>query len=380
MSQANQSAHHSSLITHYSLAFRIGVVTALLLTIFSIAVYLRFDGDILVFVNIGERFNLGIPDGRAGGEGQFPYYIATEGASLSAISKMDPPAAYRYQRILYPALVAALSFGQTALVPYVMLLINIAATSIFTALTAYLLAWRTRVIPWLALLVAVWMGSLICVRYNTTEPLALALSMAALVFYLRDHLAAAAVLAASAALTKDIGLVPIAGMVLHALWTRRWQRAAILALAAGVPYMGWSLLLRLWLQTGIDATQAHRQVSLIPFAGLLRSYSPVFLVLGILWAILPAALLGIIALRQCWRSRFQRDLPIELFLLLSAAAFVILVPGGTFEDLPSTLRYSQPFVIAALLYVSYRNPRRALWLLILWLPTTALALAISFIR
>jgi hypothetical protein len=73
-------------------------------------------------------------------------------------------------------------------------------------------------------------------------------------------------------------------------------------------------------------------------------------------------------------------LPIELFLLIMAAGFVIFVPGGTFEDLPSTLRYSQPLVTAALLYTAYRMPRRAIWLLLLWLPTTALGLGIAFSR
>jgi hypothetical protein len=358
------------------IAFNVGLTTALLLTLLAVGVLIRFKGDVLTFVNIGERFARGIPDGTTGGEGQFPYYIATEGFSQSAIAKMDPPPAYRYQRIVYPALAAVLSLGQATIIPYTMLLINIIATSAFTALTAYLLKTRTRVTPWLALLVALWMGSLVCVRFNTTEPLALAFGMGVVVCYVREKIVLAAILAALAGLTKELGLVLVGGVILHALWERRIRVAMLIGAGAIIPFGVWALILRTWLNSGIDATQANRQLSLIPFAGIFGSYSNVFLVLGLLWAVLPAVVLALSALIQAWRTK--PNIPLEVFLVVVPAAFVILVPSGTFEDLPSTLRYSQPLVIAALLFVARTMPRRAAWLLVLWLPTAVLGLGIAF--
>jgi hypothetical protein len=361
-------------------ALLITAVTALLLTAFALSVLAAFGGDIFAFVNIGERFAQGIPNGRVGGEGQFPYYIATEGFAPSAIAKMDPPAAYRYQRILYPALVALLALGNAALVPYLMLAVNVIATSALTGLTAYVLITRTRVSGWLALLVGVWLGSMVCVRYNTTEPLALALGMGAVVAYLHDKFGWAAVLAACAGLTKEIGLVLVGGVILHALWQRRFAAAMLIGAVAVILFGAWALVLRTWLQAGIEATQANRQLSLVPFAGLFGSYSPVFLGLGLLWAVLPAVMLGVSALHYGWRNRAAAPstLPAEVVMLLVAAGFVVLVPSGTFEDLPSTLRYSQPLIIAALLFTARCYPRRAGWLLVLWLPTVALGLGIAF--
>lgn len=358
------------------ISFNVGLTTALLLTLLAVGVLIRFKGDVLTFVNIGERFARGVPDGTTGGEGQFPYYIATEGFSDSAVAKMDPPPAYRYQRIVFPVLVAVFSLGQAALVPYLMLVVNILATSVFTALTAYLLKTRTRVAPWLALLVAVWMGSLVCVRFNTTEPLALAFGMGVVVCYVREKYLLAAVLAAITGLTKEIGLVLVGGVILHALWERRFWQAILIGAAAVIPFGVWAFILRQWLHGGIDATQANRQLSLIPFAGLFGSYSSVFLVLGLLWAISPAVVLGLSAVIHAWRTK--PAIPLEVFLIVVAAGFVILVPSGTFEDLPSTLRYSQPLVIAGLLFMARCLPRRAGWLLVLWLPTAVLGLGIAF--
>jgi hypothetical protein len=374
------TATHTEAHTAALIARRVALVTVGLLTAFALAVLWQVRGDILTFVNIGPRFAQGIPDAPAGGEGQFPYYIATEGASASAIAKMDPPPAFRYQRILYPALVAVFSFGQAAFVPYVMLIVNVLAMGAYVGLTAHLLALRGRAADrgagWLALLLAVWMGALVCVRYNTTEPLAMAFSVGAVWCYRRERMAWAALLAAVAGLTKDSGLVLVGGLILHAVWERRIGQAVLLGIAAGGPYLAWASVLRLWLGAGIDATQANRQISLIPYAGVAGYYSEVFLVLGLLWVIVPSALLAVVALRGAWRSR--PTISLETCLVLATAGFVAIIPAGTFEDLPSTLRYSQPFVVAALLYVTRHHPRRAGWLLGLWLPTTALGLAISF--
>src|SRR5690348_16603456 len=114
------------------------VVAGCVLAVYAvwIGAYLLGGHDIRDFINVGTRF-LGqsnvssairddptyryrSPDG-IGYDGQFAYYIALDPPNAHVY--MDFPA-YRYTRILYPMLARALAFGQPALIPYTLLLIN----------------------------------------------------------------------------------------------------------------------------------------------------------------------------------------------------------------------------------------------------------------
>ena len=58
-------------------------------------------GDPMAFVIVGTRFDPGLPDGSMGYDGQFAYQMTLD--PLNGWQRLNPPA-YRYQRILYPAL------------------------------------------------------------------------------------------------------------------------------------------------------------------------------------------------------------------------------------------------------------------------------------
>lgn len=361
-----------------AVSLRVGVVTLIALLVFVGSTLVwgisNLGSSIMLFVNEGERFAQGVSNGRTGSDGQFAYYIATEG--VNSVSKMDTPPALRYQRILYPALAAALTFGHLELVPWTMLIINVAATAILAVLLAYLLAHYTQASPWLALLPALWAGSLICVRFDMNEPLTGCLCLACLLFYCQERIAWASLAGALAGLGKEVALVLVVSIVFHAVLHRHWRTALMLGGAALLPYVGWAWLIRQWLGNGLDTVDATRRPSLIPFYGITGSYSPIFLVFGLLWVVLPAVILGVIAFVRWLKTRSNP--PIELWLLAGMVGYISLVPPATFEDLPSTLRYAYLFVIAATFYVARQMVRHHGWLVVVWGPTVVLGILLSF--
>lgn len=89
--------------------------------------------DPLWFVWIGDRFANLDPSGGTGYDGQFIYYLASDG--LGALAHLDTPV-YRLQRILLPTLLRVLTFGSPLLIPWALIAVNLAAI----VLTAWLLA------------------------------------------------------------------------------------------------------------------------------------------------------------------------------------------------------------------------------------------------
>lgn len=111
--------------------------------------------DPMAFVIVGERFDLGTPNGSLGYDGQFAYRIACD--PLGGWRYLDVPA-YHYQRILYPLLARALSLGSTSLLPWVLMLINLAALPGGTALTEAILV-ENGASRWYALTYGLFLGS-----------------------------------------------------------------------------------------------------------------------------------------------------------------------------------------------------------------------------
>jgi hypothetical protein len=102
------------------------IVVTILALGYALAVVLTQGGP-LALVTIGERFADGDPlveSGSEGYDGQFVYYIARDPSDAARF--LDVPA-YRFQRILLPVLGRALALGQTLLLPWALLAINVAA-------------------------------------------------------------------------------------------------------------------------------------------------------------------------------------------------------------------------------------------------------------
>src|SRR5262245_11107745 len=118
------------------LRIRPWMVVTILCLLYVLFVVAQNNGDPRALVTIGNRFSNGEPEGTEGYDGQFVYYIARDPST--AAQYIDVPA-YRFQRILLPALGRVLAFGQEPLIPWALLVVNLIALGVGTALLERLL-------------------------------------------------------------------------------------------------------------------------------------------------------------------------------------------------------------------------------------------------
>jgi hypothetical protein len=186
------------------------LVAFLSILVFVVIILVRYDWDPMAFVMEGTRFRQGVPDGTWGYDGQFAYYIALD--PLNAPPWMDHDA-YRYQRILYPALVWVFSLGgQPVLIPWVMIAINLVCILAATWLLSGMLAKR-GVPAWVTLSFVFFIGVFVALRGNLLEPLAISLSLLGLAFTYRERWLWAGIAFALAVLAKEMALAFLLGVV-----------------------------------------------------------------------------------------------------------------------------------------------------------------------
>ncbi|HXH38700.1 MAG TPA: hypothetical protein VNN08_08735 [Thermoanaerobaculia bacterium] len=198
-----------------------------------------------------------------GYDAQFYYRLTL--APLSAATRVagirfDYPV-YRAQRIGYPLLVRLLSGANPQAIPWVMLLLNIAAGGVIAATAATIVTrW------WTALAVALFPGFLLTISRDLVELIEIAFLLLALRFLLSRRIAVSVLFLTLAVLTKETAILfaLAAGAA-----TLVQQRAIVRASAFAIPvaaYIGWKLwLFRLWnLPPNLGASDHFA----LPFAGV----------------------------------------------------------------------------------------------------------------
>lgn len=350
----------------------------LLLNVLYLSVILAANGgDPQVFVTIGECFDAcaGVRDtadcveGTEGYDGQFAYYIARD--PLHSADCIDVPA-YRYQRILLPALGAVFSMGQDVLIPWAFVGINLAALVIGTALLEDLLV-TEGASRWYALGYGLFAGVFMAVRLSTTEALAYGLVIGAIWCARWERIAWAALLLALAGLAKETTGLFTAGFILTYVLQRHWRDAVLIGLAVGLPFVAWQVVLARWLGAfGIGSGGAMATpFELIPYMGVwrigLEGGLLVFLVLGVLLAIPAAVVPSVWAL---WRTLGDlRDGRWSLYsnLLLANAAVMPFLPFSTYREFLGLLRFIPGLVLMVILYAAREKHRRPLLYSTLWI-------------
>lgn len=328
------------------------------------------QGGPLALVTLGERFADGDPAINAGSEGydgQFVYYIARDPADSARF--LDVPA-YRFQRILLPVLGRALALGQTPLLPWALLMVNLVALAVGTRTLERLLA-HYGTSRWYALGYGLALGTLGAVRLTLPEPVAYGLALGALLATTRQKWLGAALLFALAALAKETTLILAAAVGWHLLWQGRWRDALAFGVVTLLPFAAWQMTLSAELGTaGMGAGGAlATSFEIIPFAGVIRILTEgglaVFAILGAL--LLPFVLLptgwGLIAALRALR-RSDRDMTV--WLLLTAAGVMAFIPFSTYREPLGILRFVVGLQIAVVLFAAHRHQRRILLYSTLW--------------
>jgi hypothetical protein len=259
-------------------------------------------------------------------------------------------APYRYGRPLYPGLSRLVAGGDPALVPIAMLIVNLFAVGAGTAIIALLLG-RRRHSPWLALLYGVSPPTALSVHRDLSEPLAFALVLAGVLVIGGTHrwrAPGAGIVFGLAGLTRQTTLVfPVAYAASELLSGFRaerphpWRPAAALLLFAVVPYVVWSVFIRVWL----GALPTGQPPQLIPFVFLFR--------LRWSWARQPPELLAVVLPTLLWlaaATALVRARPVDAALACAAASAVAYVIfGPAYGDYPGAGRAALSVAVPMLL-------------------------------
>ncbi|MFC1975337.1 AZOBR_p60025 family cell surface glycopolymer formation protein [Chloroflexota bacterium] len=336
-------------------------------------VFITSDGDPMAFALLGTRFSESDPQGTVGYDGQFAYQIALDPAG--AAPYIDVPA-YRYQRILYPVLARLLAFGQPALIPWTLILVNVAAIGIGTWATGLLLI-DFRVSRGYALAYGLYGGQLLALRTDLNEPLAQALVMLAILAWARERRIWAIVAFSLAALAKETALIFLVAYILYTLTKRQWHWAVGLGMAA-VPFGAYQLLLWRWLgDFGVGSGGAGATpFSLIPLGGWLTIatiHFGAFLLISLIvvpMSIFPSLVGSWLSVRRLWTGEVH---PLIYCLLLNSLV-ILFLPASTFREPAAMLRLTQGLVVSMLLYGGLNRSRRILNNSTLWIATNVLLL------
>ncbi len=346
-------------------------LVVLVCLVYTLSVLITAGGDPLAFALLGTRFSEGDPQGTEGYDGQFAYQIALR--PLAAAPYLDVPA-YRYQRILYPLLARLLALGQPELIPWALIILNVAAIGLGTWATELLLM-DLGVSRWYALIYGLYGGQLLALRTDLNEPLAQALVQGAMLAWARERRWLAVGAFGLAALAKETMLIFLAAYVLYTVYQRRWRWTFGLGLGA-VPFAAYQLLLWDWLGSfGVGSGgAAATHFSLIPLGGLLEIAQvkwTAFLLISLIvvpLSVLPAIAGVVMGLRDLIRGRIH---PFVLGLVLNGAV-ILLLPNSTFREVAAMVRLTQGLAVSMLLYGGLTRSSRILNYSFLWIVANVL--------
>lgn len=211
-------------------------------------------GDITRFIDVGSAFANPrlIPRGVAvvkgsGYDGMFYYRLALNPSDLHRTAYgITFDSASRLQRIMYPVLAWAASFGQARLLPYSLVAVNIVALGAMAWFSALLARDSGRRAAW-GLLIVGYFGFLFSLGRDLTEICEACFVVAALLAMRRNRPITAGLLLAAAALSRETAMGVVAAVALMSVidlarrrrGPGRWDLAWVIPI---VVYAGWQLI------------------------------------------------------------------------------------------------------------------------------------------
>lgn len=315
--------------------------------------------DPMAFVRLGGHF-----DPRAGGQamgydGQFGYQIALD--PLNGWRYADVPA-YRYQRILFPFVVFLLSFGQPAAVPWMMLAVNLAAYAAGIWLLERTLEHYQKP-RWFALIYGLYIGLLMALRLDLTEPLAYALVLAGIYFGTRQKKFASLTCLALAVLAKEITILFLGAFALME-FIRDRRRGVVFGGLGVAPFLLWKTAVFFWLgDWGLNSGGAlAAPFEYIPYFGWWKTalYAPQFF-LTVSLLIVPLVVLPSLAgLRMSIACLLRRQVDESVLALLFTSLLIPFLPTSNIMDPLGVSRALIGLVIALVYFGAKQNNRRLL--------------------
>ncbi|RMG76063.1 MAG: hypothetical protein D6711_04890 [Chloroflexi bacterium] len=369
-------------------------IATVLTLIYALSVVI-VNNDSLALVTIGTRFSEGIPQdagGTEGYDGQFVYFIARDPSTAEVfIANGGDYPAYRYQRILLPALARIFSLGNTDLIPWAILFINLLAIAGGTAALESLLKQR-GISRWYALGYALSLAIMGSARLSLPEPLAYGLVLIAMLLIDKDRWLLAAGALAFAGLAKETTLIFAAGYGLYLVYQRRWRLMLIFGAITLIPFAVWQIILYDRFGTfGIGSGGAGATgFTVIPFGGVLEivifiiqaameviqagEANPVVVIFRALIGVLIFAVVlipfviypTIWGLRHGWVALRTKSPSPLVFVLLINCAVMLFVPFSTYREVLGILRFIAGLEIVIILFAAQLNAKRMLRYTTFW--------------
>ncbi len=311
----------------------------------------------LDFVHLGTIWANHDPSGTWGYDGQFYYQLAHN--PLQAYQYMDN-APFREQHILYPLVVSVLSAGQTALIPAMLLLVNIISVALTVELVGRLLV-RYGFSPWFSLAIGLYFGQAAGILFDTAEPFTYFLICLGVWLILeKGQFLPAAILMGLATLSREIAVLFPLGYAGFFFLNRKWRLCAQFLLLGVAPIFGWLVCLRLLFgQSGLTFTQPFEH---IPFAGIFAHYDGIAgmkkFALLILLMFIPTLAGWVLLAVELVRRKFWHPM---YFILLANLTMITLMNHHSYDELISCGRIATGLVLSVLLYGMLTRNKYVLW-------------------
>jgi len=337
-----------------SVVIRPSVVVALLYIGLIGVVAVTRQYSALDFVHLGTVWANHDKSGTWGYDGQFYYQIAR--SPLQAYQYMDN-APFREQHILYPLVVGALSFGQSGLIPYMLLLVNVVSVVLTVEIVARLLV-KYEFSPWFSLAIGLYFGQAAGVLFDTAEPFTYFLVALGVWLVLeKAQFAPAALMMGLSTLSREIGVLFPLGYAAFFFLNRKWKICAQFVLLGVMPILAWLVILRLIFgQTGVTFTRPFEHV---PFAGIFAHTQGVKkFALLILLMFIPMLAGWILAIIEFFRRKFFNPL---YLILLANLLMITLMNHHSFDELISCGRIATGLVLVVMLYGLTTRNKYVLW-------------------
>jgi hypothetical protein len=241
-------------------------------------------GDVTTFITAGDTFvhreqltaPLAILPNSPGYDGEFYYRLGLDPFTRDVTAfgiTLDNPAT-RMQRIGYPLLGWIVSLGQAALLPWVLVGLNLTGLFIITWLSTTL-ARRHGLPTWLGLAAPFYPGFVLTLTRDTTEIAAAAFGFTALFLVLQRRPWRAGPFAAFAVVTRETTLFYLAGFglaeLLGCIKQRRWSWTLIALALPAIVFVIWQwTIIQLW---GASSYSGTAQNIGPPFAGLISFFT-----------------------------------------------------------------------------------------------------------
>ena len=308
-----------------------------------------------------------------GYDGQFFYRLALNPVDFSQTAYgITVDQAYRFMRIGYPVITWLVSFGQHALVPFMLVAVNVAALGALGYLGALIARQGGRHAAW-GLLLPGYFGLVTSLSRDTAEPVAAAFMVAGLLAVRARRPVLAASLLAFAALTRETAMVVVAAIAIVRVagFLRRRGRPGrddITWLLPAVVFASWQGVVYAFTGTVPLLTDSGRNAGLpliAPFEAIghnlshidLASYTATDVWLAELTVLLAFAVAALGSLRVSLAPAHER-----LALILFLVEICVVTPD-TWNSLSADLRSFIEVYLIAVIVLLGRPRSPGSWLL-----------------